>query len=70
MTKLDIALAALREIADLANKTQSRGPLEHVITPDNMMMDDGWGPIDPRLKKGLDVAARIALDCLKVIDNE
>jgi len=51
---------ALKRIAALADVTQTRGPLEHIFTPEHIMEEDGWGPIHPFTKDGLRMAARIA----------
>ena len=51
---------ALEEIAALVNTTQTRGVFEHLTTPDQLMDEDGWGPIHPRTKDGLKYAAGIA----------
>lgn len=54
----------LRRIADLEHVTQTRGPLEHIGAPDHLLDVDGWGPIDGRMKAGLEYAARIAKEYL------
>lgn len=51
---------ALLQIAALADVTETRGFLEHVFTPEHLMAEDGWGPVHPRTKDGLRIAARIA----------
>lgn len=56
---------ALQQIANLANVTQSRGVFEQMFTPDGLIDDDGFGPIHPKLKQGLEYAARIARKALE-----
>ncbi len=58
---------ALEEIAALAHVTQWRGGDVHWLTPDHMLDEDGYGPIHPAFKRGLEHAARIAQ---KSLDRE
>ena len=57
--------SALGTIAALANVTQIRGPLENLGVPDHLVDTDGWGPIPPDVKRGLDYAAKIARKALE-----
>ena len=55
---------ALEEIANLANVTEVRGPMEGWFTPDHLVSDDGFVPIDPRFKRGMVHVAVIAARAL------
>ena len=57
----------LTEIARLSDVTEIRGAFEDVGAPEHHVTKDGWVPIDPRTKRGLDFAARIAQQALEVI---
>ena len=70
MTELEIYRKALEEIAALRNITQTRGPFEHMSTPEHLL-SDGWGPIALYMKRGFEYAADIALHALKTAqENE
>jgi len=69
MTKLEIYQQALEQIAALKSATQSRGALEQFDTPDPLIDSDGWGPIRPQFKEGLEFAARIAERALQEAED-
>lgn len=61
--------AALEEIAALADATQMRGDLAEIGMPASLVEEGGWMPIDPRVKTGLAIAARIARKVLDAVEK-
>lgn len=60
---------ALERIAALANVTEVRGGMEDIDVPDHMVKEGGWVPIHPRLKLGLEIAAKMAQEALDSLPN-
>ena len=69
MSEIEIFRKALEEIAALENVTQTKGLLEHDSTPE-YLVQNGWGPIHPQMKRGLNFAAKIAIEALKMVKKD
>ncbi len=60
---------ALKRIAALAHVTEVRGGMEDIDAPDHKVKEGGWVPIHPRLKLGLELAAKMAQEALDSLPN-